>query len=169
MEKRKVLVRPASEADLPEINRIYNDEILTGVASCDEAAWTIEKRRAWFATHDERTPVLVAEVDGRFGGFAYLSLMSDKSGWRLTREDTIYLDPEFRGRGVGRVLLEALLEEARALRLQLVVASITTDNEASIELHRKLGFEVVGTLRQAGLKFGRRLDTCYMQLVLGES
>jgi len=161
-----VHVRPARQEDLPEILRIYNDEILTGVATWDEEPWTMERRRAWFDEHDELQPVLVAECDDRVAGFAYLTKMSQKSGWRFTREDTIYLDPDFRGRGIGRVLLAALIEEARRLGVHVVVASITTENEVSIRLHASLGFEVVGTLREAGLKFGRRLDTCYMQFTI---
>ncbi len=161
-----VRIRPATEADLPAIQRIYNDEIIAGVATWDEEPWTMEQRRHWFAEHDQSQPVLVAECGGQVAGFAYLTRMSQKSGWRFTREDTIYLDPEFRARGIGRVLLTALIEEARRVGIHVVVASITTENEVSIHLHRSLGFEVVGTLREAGLKFGRRLDTCYLQLTL---
>ncbi len=163
-----VRIRPASDADLDAINRIYNDEIRSGVATWDEEPWSAEKRREWFAEHDASCPVLVAECEGAVAGFAYLSLMSQKSGWRFTREDTIYLDQRWRGRGIGRVLLEALLEAARAIEMHLVVASITSDNEASLRLHAAAGFEVMGTLREAGLKFGRRLDTTYMQLILGD-
>ena len=159
-------VRPATTDDLPAIQRIYNDEILAGVATWDEEPWTMERRKAWFAEHDASQPVLVAECDGQVAGFACLTKMSQKSGWRFTREDTIYLAPEFRGRGIGRVLLTALIEEARRVGIHVVVASITTENEVSIHLHRSLGFEVVGTLREAGLKFGHRLDTCYLQLTL---
>jgi len=170
MEQRfAVNVRKAREDDLPAIQRIYNDEILTGTATWDEAPWTMERRRDWFAGHDDLTPVLVAEAaEGNVAGFAYLSRMSEKSGWRFTREDTIYLDPAFRGRGVGRVLLEALLEEARRIGLRLIVASITSENAASIALHRGCGFETVGTFRNAGFKFGRWLDTTDMQLDLGD-
>ena len=163
-----LLVRPAREEDLAAIQRIYNDEVMTGVATWDEAPWTWERRLEWWREHDALTPVLVAEAAGELAGFAYLSYMSAKSGWRFTREDTIYVDRRWRGRGVGRVLLTALLDEARALELQLVVASIESSNEASLRLHTSLGFEVVGTLRDAGRKFGRRLSTTYMQLVLGE-
>lgn len=161
-----VRVRPATLADLPAIQRIYNDEIIAGVATWDEEPWTMERREAWFSDHDGSQPVLVADCDGQVAGFACLTKMSQKSGWRFTREDTIYLDPAFRGRGIGRFLLTALLDEARRIGIHLVVASITTENDISLRLHRSLGFEVVGTLREAGLKFGRRLDTCYLQLTL---
>jgi phosphinothricin acetyltransferase len=162
-----LLVRPAREDDLGAIQRIYNDEILTGTATWDEEPWTMEQRLAWFAGHDASTPVLVAECDGgAVAGFAYLTKMSQKSGWRFTREDTIYIDEAYRGRGIGNALLTALLDEARRIGVHLVVASITSENEVSIGLHRGLGFEMVGTLKEAGLKFGRRLDTTYMQTMI---
>jgi phosphinothricin acetyltransferase len=164
-----VAIRRAHEGDLPAILRIYNDEILAGTATWDEAPWTMARRREWFAGHDDLTPVLVAEAaNGDVAGFAYLSRMSDKAGWRFTREDTIYIAPAYRGRGVGRVLLEALLAEARRIGLRLIVASITSDNAASIALHRGCGFETVGTFRNAGFKFGRWMDTTYMQIDLGD-
>jgi phosphinothricin acetyltransferase len=162
----RVSIRKAREEDLKAILRIYNLEIETGTATWDEIPWTMEKRRAWFAGHDDLTPVLVAEAEGTCVGFAYLSLMSDKSGWRFTREDTIYIDERYRGMGVGRVLLPALLAEAKRIGVRLVVASITSTNEASLALHARFGFEVMGTMRQAGFKFGKWMDTTYMQLVL---
>lgn len=163
-----VAIRAASESDLPEILRIYNDAIANGVATWDEAPWTMDQRRDWFEHHDATQPVLVAECEGQLAGFAYLTLMSAKSGWRFTREDTIYIDPAFQGRGLGRELLSALLDRARDLGLRLIVASITSTNEASLRLHASLGFEVVGTLRNAGFKFGEWLSTTYMQLDLGD-
>jgi phosphinothricin acetyltransferase len=161
-----ITVRKAREGDLEAILRIYNREIETGTATWDEVPWTMEKRRAWWSTHGEITPVLVAEADGECVGFAYLSLMSDKSGWRFSREDTIYIDERYRGMGLGKVLLPALIAEARRIGVRLVVASITSTNEASLALHSRFGFEVMGTMRQAGFKFGKWMDTTYMQLVL---
>ena len=162
-----ITIRHATHADLPDILRIYNDEIDTGTATWDEEPWTMEQREAWFAGHDESQPVLIAEAPGgEVAGFAYLTLMSTKSGWRYTREDTIYIDSAYRGKGFGRSLLTAVLNEARALGLRLIVASITWDNAASIALHRAAGFEVMGTMHNAGYKFGRWMDTTYMQLDL---
>lgn len=161
----EVIVRYAREADLEAIQRIYNHEVLNGTATWDEEPWPMEKRLAWFAEHDALSPLLVAEAYGQVVGFAALSKMSQKSGWRFTREDTIYLDAAWRGKGLGRRLLGDLLEEAWRMGMHVVAASITSENEVSIALHRALGFEVVGTLREAGLKFGRRLDTTYMQVL----
>ena len=117
--------------------------------------------------HDRLTPVLVAEVAGTVAGFAYVTLMSTKKGWRFTREDTIYVDEAFRGRRIGEKLLAALLEECRALGVRLVVASITSSNEASLRLHAKYGFVPVGQMKNAGHKFDAWHSTTYMQLDLG--
>lgn len=164
----QVRIRRAEGRDLEAINRIYNAEIEEGTATWDTAPWTMEQRRAWFAGHDDLTPVFVAEHDGEPVGFAYVTLVSQKHGWRFTREDTIYVDERFRGQGVGDALLRALLDRLRAIGVRLVIASITSTNEASIRLHRKYGFEVMGEMRNAGYKFGRWMSTTYMQLDLGE-
>lgn len=163
-----IKVRPACEADLEAINRIYNHEIVHGTATWDIEPWTMDQRRAWWGEHRDRLqPVIVAEDGAEVVGFAYLTLMSKKHGWRFTREDTIYVDERARGKGVGSVLLGALLEEARGIGVRLVVASITSTNEVSIRLHQRYGFEVVGVLRNAGYKFGEWMDTTYLQLDLG--
>jgi phosphinothricin acetyltransferase len=155
-------IRDATGADLAAINRIYNDAIETTTATWDEVRWTDEKRREWFAEHGPSTPVLVAEVDGAVAGFAYLTLMSQKSGWRFTREDTIYLDPAFHRQGIGRRLLGDLLDRARALDVRLAVATISSDNAASMALHEALGFTFAGQLRGSGYKFDAWRDTIYM-------
>lgn len=160
-------IRPATVADLEAINRIYNAEIATGLATWDTEPWSLEQRRVWFAGHDNLTPVLVAEVAGVVAGFAYVTLMSSKQGWRFTREDTIYIDEQFRGLRIGNRLLAALLDECRELGVRLVVASITSTNEVSLRLHEKYGFTPVGQMKNAGHKFGEWHSTTYMQLDLG--
>ncbi len=164
-----VLIRPAEEGDLAAINRIYNHEILHGTATWDIEPWGIEKRQEWWAAHrDPFQPVLVAELDGEVVGFAYLTYVSQKYGWRFSREDTIYLDERHRRRGIGRLLLAAILDAGREIGVRVVVASITSTNETSIRLHQEFGFEITGTWRKAGYKFEEWLDTTYLQLDLGE-
>jgi len=161
-------VRPATEADLQRILDIYNDAILTTTATWDEAPWTMERRREWWDEHaaDPTIPVLVADRAGEVAGFSYLSWYRPKSGYRFTREDTVYVDPRFHGQGLGRALLGALMDEARRLGMHAVIASIEASNEASIALHRSFGFELVGTEREVGFKFGRWLDSVYMEALL---
>ena len=168
MEGPELVIRPATSADLEAINRIHNPEILHGTATWDVEPWTLEQRREWFAGHDALNPVLVAEHAGEVVGFAYVTLVSQKKGWRFTREDTIYIDERFRGQRVGDRLLPALLDVLRGLGVRLVIASITSTNAASIRLHAKYGFEVMGEMKNAGHKFGAWHSTTYMQVDLGE-
>lgn len=168
MTALELTIRPAALDDLEAINRIHNPEIVHGTATWDVEPWTIEQRREWFAGHDAMTPVLVAEHEGEVAGFAYVTLVSQKRGWRFSREDTIYIDERYRGRGVGDRLLAALLEVLRDLGVRLVIASITSTNQASIRLHAKYGFEVMGEMKFAGYKFGQWHNTTYMQVDLGE-
>ncbi|MDZ7727453.1 MAG: N-acetyltransferase family protein [Dehalococcoidia bacterium] len=156
-------IRDATGDDLEAINAIYNDEILNGTATFDEEPWTAEERAAWFAKlGGPTTPVLVAEVDGVVAGFAYLSWYRPKAAYRYTREDTIYLDRRYRGRGLGGPLLTALLQRARCAEITLLVAVITSENEASIRLHERLGFRESGRLERCGYKFGQWLDVLEM-------
>lgn len=163
-------VRQASEEDLPGIDLIYNAEILAGVATWDLEPWSEERRRRWFAAHaaDPTQPVLVAVADGEVVGFAALSSVSEKGGWRFTREDTVYVRPDCQGRGVGRALLGTLLEQARALPIRLVVASVESTNARSLALHRSFGFATIGEYRNAGFKFGAWRSTTYLGLDLGD-
>ncbi|MEO8539861.1 MAG: N-acetyltransferase family protein [bacterium] len=168
MEPPELTIRPATESDLEAINRIHNPEIEFGIATWDTVPWTIDQRRLWFLEHDELNPVLVAEIAREVVGFAYSSFVSQKHGWRFTREDTIYIDERYRGKRVADRLLPALLERLREIGVRLVIASITSSNEPSIRLHRKYGFEVMGEMKNAGYKFGQWLSTTYMQADLGE-
>jgi phosphinothricin acetyltransferase len=84
VEPIELNIRPAAEADLEAMNTIYNAEIATGTATWDVTPWTLDQRRAWFAGHDALNPVLVAEAGGELAGFAYVTLVSQKHGWRFT-------------------------------------------------------------------------------------
>lgn len=161
-------VRAATAADLGAINAIYNREVAEGVATWDETPWSPAQRAAWFAEHegDATQPVLVAAASDAVVGFAYLSLLSPRRGYRFTREDTLYVDPAYQRRGLGLRLLEALLTEARAQRLHAIVAKIEAGNAASIALHERCGFAVTGRERELGFKFERWLDLVTMQLLL---
>lgn len=165
----ELTIRDARVEDLEAINAIYNDEILHGTATWDEVPWSLEARMEWFEKLGERdTPVLVAEADGELAGFAYLSWYRPKTGYRFTREDTIYIDKRFRGQGLGKPLLSALVQRARCAGLHLLIGVITSDNEASIRLHTSLGFSESGYKRHCGYKFGRWLDVVEMTLLLEE-
>jgi L-amino acid N-acyltransferase YncA len=166
MSEQIPIIRPATTQDLEAINRLYNHEIAEGTATWDYEPWTAETRARWFADHAPEEPVLVAEVGGGFAGFGYLSWYRTKAGYQYTREDTLYVDPAFQRRGLGALLLEALIDQARSRNIRAVIAQIEASNAASIALHERFGFVRVGTEREVGYKFGRWLDATAMQLRL---
>jgi phosphinothricin acetyltransferase len=108
-------------------------------------------------------PFLVAEEAGIVSGYAYVTQFRDRAAYRFTAEDSIYVRPDRMGRGIGTALLEALIESSAAYGFRTIVAVIGGAEPASIALHRKSGFREVGRLENVGFKFGRWLDSLYMQ------
>ncbi len=164
----EVLIRDARADDLPAMQRILNREIVEGVAHWDEWPWSAARRREWF--EQQRAEVMIVAVGPHsVAGFAYLSPYRGKSGYRFTRECSLYVDPAFHRRGVARRLLAELIERARARNLHALVGWIEAGNEASRALARESGFEEVGLERETGYKHGRWLDTVEVQLLLQSS
>ena len=161
----EILIRDARADDLPAIQRIYNREILEGVATWDDWPWNDAQRRAWFEQQRDEV-VLVAVGPHSVAGFAYTSPYRAKFGYRFTREITFYVDPAFQRRGIGRRLLATLIERARDRNLHALIAWIEAGNEASRALVRSFGFEEVGHERETGYKHGRWLDGIDAQLLL---
>lgn len=163
-----VSVRPATGADLPAINAIYAEAVLQTVTTWDYEPMDMERREAWFATHEkERLPVLVAVNEaGTVLGWASLSRYNHRPGYRFTVENSVYVGKEHQGRGAGRRLLATLINEARRSGMHSIVAAIDGENDASLRLHRAFGFESAGRVREAGFKFDRWLDVVYLQLLL---
>lgn len=162
-----MLIRPAILADVPTILDIYNWAVLNTTATNDYEPHTLAQRTEWFKTHQrDQYPVWVAEVAGQVVGWSSLSRYKERVGYRFTAEDSIYLTPTFHGQGLGKRLLPPLLEAARAMSLHAIVAGIDSENEASLRLHARFGFEPVAHFKQVGYKFGRWLDVVYLELLL---
>lgn len=164
-------IRPAVEADLAALQAIYAHHVLTGLASFEETPPDLpEMIRRWRAIAEAGLPYVVAE-DGAAGGivgYAYAGPYRPRSAYRFSVEDSIYLDPRFQGRGLGRALLTRLIDDSTALGKRQMIAVIgDSANQASIGVHRALGFEMTGTFKAIGLKFGRWVDTVLMQRELG--
>ena len=163
-------IRPTELRDLATITRIYAHAVQHGTASFElEAPDEAEMRRRFNALHDGRFPYLVAELDGTIAGYAYAGPYRARPAYRFTVEDSIYIDPAMQRRGVGRALLERLLVEAEKEGFRQMIAVIGDSNQKpSIELHKTLGFRMVGTFEAVGYKFGRWLDSVLMQKPLGK-
>ncbi len=164
-----VSIRGAREEDLPRILAIYNHEVTSSTATYDTQPRTPLEHRAWFTHHDDSHPVLVAVTPRGVDGWASLSPWSDRAAYGKSVEVSVYVAEEARRRGIGRALLQALVDAGRAREHHALLARISADNDASIRLHAALGFFVVGTLKEVGVKFGRLLDVCIMELLLEPS
>jgi phosphinothricin acetyltransferase len=168
-----LILRPAIATDLPAIQAIYAHHVLNGAASFEEVPPDIaEITRRWQAIRGAGLPYLVAETaagdDGGIVGYAYAGPYRPRAAYRFTVEDSIYLAPLAQGRGIGRALLARIIDDCTAIGLRQMIAVIgDSANQASIGLHRALGFDSVGTFRAVGFKFGRWVDSVLMQRALG--
>lgn len=166
-----VLIRPAVRGDCPGILAIYNEAVLNTTASYDYEPRTLAQRETWFEVHErEDLPIFVAERlaagERTIVGWSSLNRFHDRPGYRFTAENSIYIAPEWRGKGLGGKLLAPLVDAARARNLHSVIAVIDASNEASLRLHARFGFEPAARFKEVGYKFGRWLDVVDMQLLL---
>ena len=161
-------IRGARFDDLPSITEIYNEAIMSTTATFDTVPKSLADREAWFASRGPRHPILVAEIDGATVGWAALSPYSDRAAYDDTGETACYVHKEFRGRGIGRQLKCALLQEARRLGYHSLLARVTATSQESLRLNTSLGFQMVGTLREVGRKFGQLLDVHILQIMLDD-
>jgi phosphinothricin acetyltransferase len=161
-----VIIRPAELADAAAIADIYNEAILTTTATFDTDPKSVKERTQWLQSHDERHPVLVGVVNGHVVGWASLTRWSDRRAYDDTAETSFYVHSTHRGRGIGRQLKDAIIETARRLGYHTLIARIAEGSHESIHLNESAGFTHVGTLKEVGRKFGRRLDVHIMQKML---
>src|ERR1700761_711089 len=163
------LIRDAIEADLPAIQAIYAHHVLTGVASFEEIPPSVDDLRTRLASvRGHGLPYMVAEIDGEVAGYCYATPYRPRAAYRNTIEDSIYIGDAYRGRGLGRVLLQALIERCETGPWRQMIAVIADGGSGgSLSLHTQLGFEMAGTLKAVGFKHGRWLDTTLMQRALG--
>lgn len=169
MEDTRATIRHAAIDDAAAIAEIYNEAIHSTTATFDTEIQSVEERRRWLEAHDERHPVFVAELDGRVVGWAGLSKWSDRPAYDGTVESSFYVAQKYQGRGIGRALKERLVAEARRLGFYTMLARATAQNNASIHINKSCGFQDIGTMKEVGFKFGRKLDVHLMQLMLDES
>jgi phosphinothricin acetyltransferase len=166
MSDNTVTIRPAQMGDAGAIAEIYNEAILTTTATFDTEPKTVEEREQWLRSHDERHPVLVVTVDDPVVGWASLTAWSERPAYADTAETSFYVHSTYRGRGIGRKLKEAIIEEARRLGFHTLIARVAEGSEESLHLNASAGFVLVGTLKEVGHKFGRLLDVHILQMML---
>ena len=159
-------LRLATADDAEAIRQIYNLEVTTSTATFDLVPRSLEEQRAWLAARSGAHAVVVATADDAVCGFASLSPWRDRPAYATTVEDSVYVHRDHQGKGVGKALLGELLSTATAHGFHACMARIVGSHEASIALHTACGFEVVGTEREVGRKFGRWLDVVLMERLL---
>ncbi|MFY9316604.1 MAG: N-acetyltransferase family protein [Burkholderiales bacterium] len=164
-----MLVRSAAPADLPAIQAIYAHHVLHGLASFEEVPPSVEEmRRRYEDVARQGLPYLAAEEKGELLGYGYCTLYRTRSAYRYTLEDSVYVKQGFQGKGIGKAVLQELITRCEALNYRQIIAVIgDSANAGSIKLHASLGFVRAGLLRSTGFKFGRWVDSVYMQLPLG--
>lgn len=162
-------IRPARGEDAAAIAAIYDWHVANGTATFDTAAPDVAAWAAKLADFAARgLPFLVAERGGGVVAYAYAARFRDRAAYAHTCEDSIYVSHEARGHGIGSLLLPALLDAARAAGFEQMIAVIGGGEPASVALHARCGFVHAGRMRNVGRKFGRLLDTVYMQRDLRE-
>lgn len=169
MPSSPISLRPATVADIPVITAIYGPNVAEGIASFEyEPPDEAEMARRQEAILSAGYPYLVAEMDGAVVGYAYASAYRSRPGYRFTCENSVYVAPAAKGRGVGKALLSRLIDDCAERGYRQMIAVIGhLGNQGSIALHRACGFTVVGVLPSIGWKQGRWIDSVLMQRSLG--
>jgi len=160
-----LIIRPATADDAESLAAIYGDAVLHGSGTFEEIPPTPEEMaRRLAAVREKGLPYLVATLDGRVAGYAYASPFRPRTGYRYAAEDSIYVAPWAKGRGLGKILLAPVITECERLGLRQLMAVIGgSENAPSIALHRAMGFELKGVMTGVGFKLGRWMDIVMME------
>jgi L-amino acid N-acyltransferase YncA len=159
-------VRLAQLTDAAAIRDIYNLEVTSSTVTFDLVPRTLEEQQEWIAARSGAHAAVVAVDDGEVVGFGSLSPYRDRPAYSTTVEDSIYVRRDRQGQGIGKLLLAELVRLATLHGFHAVMGRIVGGHDASIAVHQALGFEIVGTEREIGRKFGRWLDVVVMQRLL---
>jgi phosphinothricin acetyltransferase len=165
-------IRLATIEDAEATRQIYNHEVTTSTVTFDIEPRSLEDQRRWLSARSGAHAVVVAEtsaasaVDRVVTGFGSLSPYKDRPAYTTSVENSVYVDPDYQGQGVGRLLMAELVRLATAHGFHAMFARIVGGHDASIGLHKAFGFDVVGTEREVGRKFGQWLDVVVMELLL---
>ena len=157
-------IRKAKEEDAKKIADLYNVFIESSVVTFETEIISMQAMWARIEQIREKYPFLVAEIDGEFAGYAYATSWKPRQAYSATVESTIYMRPQFTGKGLGFELYTRLLHQLKENHIHAVLGGIALPNEASIALHKKCGFEHVGTLREVGFKLDRWIDVAYYEI-----
>ncbi|KAB1158239.1 GNAT family N-acetyltransferase [Flavobacterium luteum] len=162
-----VTIKSATTNDLPAILAIVNYSILHTTSNYNYDIQTIEIQKQWFtAKKTQNFPVIVAKINGQTIGYGTYGTFREKIGYQFTVEHSVYVSENYIGKGIGKLLLNELIQLAKTNGYHTMIGAIDADNSGSIAFHKKFGFKECGIIKEAGFKFGKWLDLLFMQLIL---
>jgi phosphinothricin acetyltransferase len=163
----EIQIRPYQTEDAAEILEIINYNILNSTALYDYQPRTLENQIDIFQDKlDKGFPILVALSNKSVVGFGYYSEFRFREAYKFTVEHSVYAHPNHLGKGIGKLILDNLIHLAKAQKLHTMIGVIDSENQSSIEFHKKFGFEIAGTIKESGYKFNRWLHSVFMQKML---
>jgi len=163
----EIKIRPYKTDDTQPILEIINHNILYSTALYDYNIRTYEQQQAILEEKiNKNFPVIVAELNGKVVGFGMYSEFRFREAYKFTVEHSVYVNEDFHGKGIGKLLLQELINLARKQKLHTMIAVIDSENQSSVTFHEKFGFKTVGIIKESGYKFDRWLDSVFMQLIL---
>jgi phosphinothricin acetyltransferase len=161
-----IVLRPATAGDAEAICRVYNQGIEDRIATLETELRTPEERRQWLAARGPRHPVYVAEAEEMIVGWSSLNVYNPRPAYKYVADFSIYIERGWRGKGVGRRLLEHLIEQARALGYHKMMLSAFPFNASGVALYERMGFTRAGVFHEMGQLDGRWVDTLIMEKLL---
>ncbi len=163
----EIQIRPYQTKDTQAILDIINHNILHSTALYDYAVRSYEQQKNLLEDKISKNfPVIVAELDGQVTGFGMYGEFRFREAYKFTVEHSVYVNQNFHGKGIGKVLLQELIALAKKQKLHTMIAVIDAENQGSVAFHEQFGFKTVGVIKESGYKFDRWLDSVFMQLIL---
>ena len=162
-----VIIRPYELKDTQAILDIINYNIINSTALYDYNIRNFEQQKSILDDKlSKGFPVIIAEIDSEVVGFGMYSEFRFREAYKFTVEHSVYVNQNFHGKGIGKILLQELIRLAKEQKLHTIIAVIDEENQSSIEFHEKFGFKIVGVIKESGFKFDRWLHSVFMQLIL---
>jgi len=162
-----IKIRAYKTEDTQAILKILNYNILYSTSLYDYEIRSYEQQKTILEDKiNKGFPVIVAELNGEVAGFGMYSEFRFREAYKFTVEHSVYVNEDFQGKGIGKLVLQELIDLARKQKLHTMIAVIDSENQKSVEFHEKFGFETVGVFKECGFKFDRWLNTVFMQLIL---
>jgi phosphinothricin acetyltransferase len=162
-----VAVRNANENDVHALLEIYNEIIVNTTAVYQYVPQTLQMRKEWFDLKQQHGfPVFVAEENNEILGFSTIGPFRQWQAYKYSVENSVYVACDKRGKGIGKILMQPIIDAATQMDMHTIIAGIDATNEVSIQLHKKFGFQEVAHVKQVGYKFNKWLDLKFLQLIL---